>query len=125
MLRARLTIDRVKPGEIAVLNALARSEAARASKTECPNKAIMRVAFIIGFLGRRLPWRSDCLIQALAGQKWLTRLGISSEVRVGVEKRDDGTLDAHAWLVSAEETVCGGEISKYSVLIGETTSSAP
>jgi hypothetical protein len=57
---------------------------------------------------RRVPWRSDCLIQALAAAAWLRRHGHEPVARLGVA-RGQGTLQAHAWLVLEERVIVGGE----------------
>lgn len=77
-----------------------------------------RVAFAIGAMGARVPWRSDCLVQALAGQRWLARLGIASDLFVGVKPPAAANLDAHAWLKVGDEVVIGGETAAYSPLVG-------
>jgi hypothetical protein len=61
-------------------------------------------------VGRRLPWRSDCLIQALAAKRWLDRAGGSATLRLGVRRTDDGGLMAHAWLSIGEAAISGGPI---------------
>lgn len=54
------------------------------------------VAWAITSMSRRLPWRADCLVQALAGQRMLIRRLIASEIRIGTTKHDDGRFEAHA-----------------------------
>jgi hypothetical protein len=55
----------------------------------------------------RLPWYSSCLVRALAGRLMLARRRIPSTLVLGVAK-DAETLHAHAWLIAAGGTVCGG-----------------
>lgn len=55
----------------------------------------------------RLPWKSTCLVRALAGSMLLWRRGIASSIRLGVRKEDDA-LAAHAWLMVGEAIVLGG-----------------
>ena len=74
-------------------------------------------AFIISRVAARVPWRSDCLVQALAGQRWLARQGIASEIVVGTAKGADGTFDAHAWLRQGDRIVLGGDISRFQPLL--------
>lgn len=124
MLWARLMLDRVKPGDIQRLNHEAQIEAGRLGNGQVHPEAIARIGFIIALLGRRLPWRSDCLVQALAAQSWLADLGVASEIRVGVEVPQQGGFAAHAWLVSGGQIITGGNVEPYAVMIGEAASPA-
>ena len=72
-----------------------------------------RVAFAVRAMAARVPWRSDCLVQALAAQRWLADLGIASTIHLGV-KASEGPIDAHAWLKVGDQIVLGGEVSDYS-----------
>lgn len=57
----------------------------------------------------RLPWRSTCLVRALAGAMLLRRRGITgATIRLGVRKTAD-KLEAHAWLLFGPEALLGGE----------------
>jgi hypothetical protein len=71
-----------------------------------------RIAFAIRAMGARVPWRSDCLVQALAAQHWLATVGVGSTIHLGV-KASDEPLDAHAWLKVGERVVLGGDIADY------------
>lgn len=73
-----------------------------------------RVAFAIPRAARRVPFRSDCLIQALAARRWLHRRGIAARVTIGVKPHGTGRLDAHAWLEAGGRIVTGGDIADYS-----------
>ena len=66
-------------------------------------------------MGLRVPWRSDCVVQALAARRWLARGGVGSTVCVGVRKDEQG-FQAHAWLKAAGRVVTGGDISSYAEL---------
>ncbi|MET4131835.1 hypothetical protein ABIE62_000951 [Porphyrobacter sp. MBR-155] len=74
-------------------------------------------AFFISRMAARVPWRSDCLVQALAGQRWLARLSIPSEIVVGTAKLANGQFDAHAWLRHGDRVVLGGDISRFQPLL--------
>lgn len=56
----------------------------------------------------RVPWRTSCLVQAVAGCLLLRRRGIAATIRLGV-KKGDGALSAHAWLMVGGQTVLGGD----------------
>lgn len=76
-------------------------------------QSIDRIAFAIRAMGARVPWRSDCLVQALAAQHWLAAKGIGSTIHMGV-KPSGAPLDAHAWLKVGDRTVLGGDVAGYS-----------
>jgi len=71
-----------------------------------------RVAFAIPAAGGVVPWRSDCLVQALAAQRWLAKAGIPTKLHLGVTK-SDGFL-AHAWLTHGTRVITGGDVSQFS-----------
>ncbi len=62
---------------------------------------------------------NTCLTQALAGLLLLRRRGYPAVLRMGVMKREDGALQAHAWLVNEGKVVIGGkaiELERYTQL---------
>ena len=79
----------------------------------CKPATVDRIAFAIRAMGARVPWRSDCLVQALAAQHWLAAEGIGSTVHLGV-KASDSPIDAHAWLKVGDRIVLGGDVADYS-----------
>ena len=118
--RARFGLSTIGPRDIEQLNRAVHAGAAGFRPAADKSDAIARVGFIITFVARYLPWRSDCLPQALAARRWLLGKGIATEIRIGVERPEDGDFGAHAWLVHGETVVTGGEIGKFAVLLGET-----
>ena len=117
LVRARLAFSRLEARELPKRNAAAAS--AEAEPT-CEDELVAdRIGFIIPRVAKRLPWRSDCLIQAIAAQEWLAERGMGSELRIGVERPSDGLFGAHAWLVRGERIITGGDISRYSLLMGD------
>lgn len=72
-----------------------------------------RVAFAIPRVGRRVPWRGDCLVQALAAQRWLRRRGVATRLVIGVDKPGPSDFEAHAWLMAGDRVVTGGEVARY------------
>lgn len=112
---ARLILHRTRPQDI-----LARNCAAQRSDRHIGNRAALRcaeVSFIIPRLAQRLPWRADCLVQALAAQGMLMRRGVPSEIAIGTAKHPDGSFEAHAWLVCRGEIILGGDVARFSPLI--------
>jgi hypothetical protein len=63
----------------------------------------------IAAVARRVPWRADCLVQALAARRWLEARDAPSELRLGAW-RDGAAVTAHAWLLSDGEVVTGGAL---------------
>lgn len=114
LFRARLAFGRLEAAEIPKRNAAAAKAEAAADELLAD-----RIGFIIARLAKRLPWRSDCVVQAIAAQEWLARLGMASEIRIGVERPEDGPFAAHAWLVRKERIITGGDVARYSLLLGE------
>ena len=57
-------------------------------------------------VARRLPWKSTCLHQALAGEALLNAAGHGCELRIGARKTD-GRHEFHAWLQSVDDVVVG------------------
>jgi hypothetical protein len=78
---------------------------------------IARVRFVIPRVAARLPFRSDCLVQAIAAQRWLRRSGIASQLHFGVPRDKPATFEAHAWLTAGEIVVTGGDVSGYVPLV--------
>lgn len=76
------------------------------------------IAFVIPRVAARMPWRADCLIQAIAAQHWLAQKGLATRIVVGVDREGEGLL-AHAWLKLGERVITGGSISRYQSLLGD------
>ena len=118
LIRARLIFARLQTKDI-----IARNNAAKGtldSTVIMDTKTVSRIAYVIPRLSDRLPWRSDCLIQAIAGQNWLKAKGADSEIQIGVENPKDGDFGAHAWLVHNDTIVTGGDIARYALLLGDS-----
>ena len=114
--KARLALATVSMRDIA-----ARNEAAARLAGRCPLEdavLVARVAFVVPRVANRLPWRSDCLPQALAAQNWLRSKGVSTRLEIGVERPGGGALGAHAWLRHGKTIVTGGAIDRYDLIYG-------
>lgn len=117
---ARLVLHRTRPEDILQRNARARQCARRSPEPlhdREMREACERVAFVIPRIAVRLPWRADCLVQAIAGQQMLKNQAVASEIVVGTAKQADGTFEAHAWLREGERIVLGGDISRFQPLL--------
>lgn len=115
---AELALARLRLGSIgtrAKISASAGRESPRAPDQR-ELAIIDRVGFIIPRIAARLPWRADCLVQALAAQRWLARRGISSAIQIGVPRHQPAKFEAHAWLSAGGRIVTGGNIDDYERL---------
>lgn len=69
------------------------------------------VAWAIKVAARNLPFECDCLPQAIAGQRMLSRQGIRGMLVLGVTSGpgldDDEKLAAHAWVVVGDDVLIG------------------
>jgi hypothetical protein len=75
-------------------------------------------------VGRRLPWKTTCLIDALAARALLRRRGVPSILHFGMTRKD-GALTAHAWLETGDGVVCGGGEADRFVHLGGFSAKAP
>jgi hypothetical protein len=71
------------------------------------------VAWSIAAAAGRVPWRSDCLICAMAADRWLRRQGRRPEFVLGVARKG-GTFQAHAWLRCEGMAITGGTGDGFS-----------
>jgi hypothetical protein len=95
------------------------------SSGEDPELLIDRVAFAIPRMGSRVPWRADCLVQALAARRWLGGHGVATSLVVGVRKPPPAGFAAHAWLMAGDRVVTGGEVDAYRVILKQQTGPNP
>ena len=118
---ARIELRWIKPQDVLSRNRQIASRAGNRGGTPLRPAEIARhcddAAFFINRMSARVPWRSDCLVQALAGQRWLIGNGIASEIEVGTAKRPDGSFESHAWLRQQDRVVLGGDVTGYWPLL--------
>jgi len=112
--RANVAMRHVPAGQLPLLDHAASHETeARLSAGE--RALVERVAYAVPIMGLRVPWRSDCLVQAMAARRWLARGGVASDLCIGVRK-DEAGFQGHAWLKVGERIVTGGDVSTYAEL---------
>lgn len=116
--RARRQFARLDVRQIEQRNAEVQGSAQTAALAPRQKHRISWIAYVIPRVAARVPWRSDCLVQALAGQNWLRRAGLASRIVIGVEQPRDGGFGSHAWLECFGITVTGGDIDGYTVMLG-------
>jgi hypothetical protein len=78
---------------------------------------LARLSWAIGAAATRVPWRADCLPQAMAADRWLRRYGMQPKFFVGVAKSADGEIESHAWLHCNDVTVTGASRREFTILI--------
>lgn len=113
---ARLRLTRVAPA------ALVRPEPAEEPKLTADHADFARrVGLAISRASSRVPWRSDCLVQALAAERWLGTAGVPTMLSLGTRKDDQSQYHFHAWLKAGSLVVTGGEIDAYAPFLGDLT----
>lgn len=120
LVRARIIFARLEASEIPARNRAVARLAARGRAAAADPAHLARIAFVLPRLSARLPWRSDCLVQAIAAQNWLAARRLAGEIQIGVERPAGSPFGAHAWLVHAGMVITGGDIARYERLLGES-----
>lgn len=112
---ARLALVTVKAARLGLLDG---GETPR-DEPLSPEKArhVDRVAYAINVMSLRVPWRSDCLVRALAARRWLSGGGVASRIAVGARHDEQGAFMAHAWLKVGERVVTGGDVTPYAEFV--------
>ncbi len=119
LVKARIVFSRFEVRDLPFRNREAKKNTDRHSRAKPSDVA--RISYVLPRLSDRLPWRSDCLIQAIAAQNWLSGLQAVSEIQIGVENPTDGQFGAHAWLLHDGKVVTGGEIDQYDLILADST----
>lgn len=88
------------------------------SGSGAPDPALpARVAWAIPRVAARVPWRADCLVQAMAARRWLARAGIATDLWIGTRKDRAPGFEAHAWLCHDGAVITGGDIGGFVPLV--------
>lgn len=77
-----------------------------------------KIAWAVHHAARLVP-QATCLTQALAAQIMLSRWRIPTMLHIGVDAREAGAFEAHAWLMLNEAVVLGGtraSLSRYKTI---------
>lgn len=110
LLRAVLEIIRARLqfGILPLPRILAKFEMEEvAAERSIADERTILIAWAIGVAARYIPLRSDCLIQAMAANRWLRTMGKRPVLNVGVST-NESNFRAHAWLVCHGISVTGG-----------------
>jgi hypothetical protein len=124
LVRARFAFARLEARDVPRRNERVKAMAAQGKVAEPAH--IERISYVLPRISKRLPWRSDCLVQAIAGQNWLASQSLASEIQIGVQRSPESGFGAHAWLVHDGRLVSGGDITSYHPLLAtEPVPAAP
>jgi len=74
---------------------------------------------VVPRIARLCPFRSDCLVQALAGQELLLNHRIASRIVLAAENVEAGNFQPHALLMVDDIAVTGGDPGQFTALYGE------
>jgi Transglutaminase-like superfamily len=77
--------------------------------------AISRIVWAVEVSTRYMPGGAKCLARALTTKVLLNRQGYTPNLRIGVTKAANGTLEAHAWIEHQGQIVIGNlvDLSRY------------
>lgn len=78
---------------------------------------IQRITRAIRVAGKLTPWKSTCMVRAVAGLRMLEKRGIDSTLYMGVAKDKQGRMIAHAWLRSGPYYVSGDDVMRGFVVV--------
>ena len=109
-----------------LLRRLQRCSIGAADRGTAPAGEAELIGWAIAAAARQLPWRTDCLVQALAAKRWLEQRRIASTFHIAARGKstgggeDAGSLSAHAWLEVDGRPVTGGERSPDMITFSGT-----
>tara|TARA_R100000750_G_scaffold140_2_gene369 strand:+ start:3127 stop:3555 length:429 start_codon:yes stop_codon:yes gene_type:complete len=109
---------RTRRGSLARTTGIGDPQAPWPPLSDAERSVVERIAWAVAVAARYVPWRSDCLVQALAARTWLASHGIESRLVIGVPHQKGARFEAHAWLLSHGITVTGGNVARYSAFLG-------
>ena len=79
-----------------------------------------RISKSVRLAAANLPWRTDCIIQAMAAQHLLKRHEIKSSGFVGINRSNDNLATAHMWLKTGDIFITGQTSKKFKSVISLT-----
>ncbi len=89
------------------------------------------VQWAVKAMAHRVPWKAECLVQAMAARSMLQRRSMNGTLFLGVAKDSSSDeLKAHAWLKCGDQWVTGGRgAEKFAVVstfaFGQADEAAP
>jgi hypothetical protein len=111
---ARLEFERKTASEI--IARFSDATCTTSPKRDGYSLSVSTVGWAIGVAACHVPWRADCLIEAMAAHRWLCDYGYRTSFALGVLGEEEG-MRAHAWLECEGIRVTGGgSTSQYRTL---------
>ncbi|WP_151736839.1 lasso peptide biosynthesis B2 protein [Paenibacillus tengchongensis] len=95
------------------MQSMESAEAAKAQELE----VIRNVTKAIRVMSRYTPWKSTCMVRAVAGLRMLEKRGVESTLYMGVARDKAGRMIAHAWLRSGEHYVSGDDAMQGFIVV--------
>lgn len=108
-----LAVGRLLLGSAQAQALIAASPSPTTKLDGAETELVERVAFAIPRVAARVPWRADCMVQALAAEHWLRVHGIATTLTLGVPRDKLTEFEAHAWLTAGDRVVTGGDVRGY------------
>lgn len=120
LFRARIAYGRTPVHTlIGDLQARGATRPAAATPDDRVAARIERLRWALAALGRRMPFRADCVVQVLAAERIVLGWGLAPQFFLGVERPGDNGFAAHVWLKVGDQVVTGGAVDGYTVMIGK------
>ncbi len=108
---ARLVIARMLLSTIGVSRT--RRWLANNSESHIDGASAARIAQSVLRIAPHLPLRTNCLDRAVALWWLLSSRGLAADLRLGVRKKDDASLGAHAWVEHEGIVLLDDEAAHY------------
>lgn len=100
-----------------LLQSLQSAQQSEQPESKSSSIIIVRVSWAVRVAARVLPFRTDCLIQAMAAHMWLARQNVQTNLWIGARKDNSRGFEAHAWLCYGDEAIIGGDVSGFVPLL--------
>lgn len=110
---ARVRLTSFHSDQLAGRNAVVADICRGAKETERENALVARVKWTVPRVAYRMPFRSDCLVQAMAAQSLLCEDGVATRIMIGVKRHPDRTFESHAWLLHRKSVMLGGDVEGF------------
>lgn len=113
-----LASARVRRGALRSLQAISRRPLAHTARDAVQQRELIGlITWAIARAAKRSPFRALCFERGLAAKRMLDRRGIPATLYYGVAYNEQGTIDAHVWVIADGLDVCGGsQAHHYKVL---------
>ena len=112
-----LALARIRLGSAQVRDLAPEAAAESEAASPAGMKLAELLAYVVPRVARRMPWRSDCLVQALAARHWLGAQGVTSRLHIGSRSSAEKGFEAHAWLTVGELVVTGWDIENFAQFV--------